>query len=113
VQWQTNVKCVNNGKNITAIHDNQNKAIMNARWWRDGLRATGLQWLQDTSYNHIDHGLCSAFVYRWHEDTSSFHLPFGEMTVTLDDVSCLLHLHFDVSCLLHLHFDVCFCTTRV
>ena len=22
----------------------------------------------------------------------SFHLPFGVMTVTLDDVSCLLHL---------------------
>ena len=29
---------------------------------------------------------------RWHEEASSFHLPFGKMTVTLDDVSCLLHL---------------------
>jgi len=25
----------------------------------------------------------------------SFHLPFGEMTMTLDDVSCLLNLPID------------------
>lgn len=29
---------------------------------------------------------------RWHQVTSSFHLPVEEMTITLDDVSCLLHL---------------------
>ncbi|KAJ1421657.1 Phosphatidylinositol-specific phospholipase C, X domain [Sesbania bispinosa] len=29
---------------------------------------------------------------RWHRDTCSFHLPVGEMTITLDDVSSLLHL---------------------
>ena len=28
----------------------------------------------------------------WHKETNSFHLPVGEMTITLDDVSCLLHL---------------------
>lgn len=33
-----------------------------------------------------DRALVSAFVERWHEETSSFHLPFGEMTITLDDV---------------------------
>jgi len=43
----------------------------------------------------IDHGLICAFVERWHEDTSCFHLLFGEMTMTLDDVSCLLHLPID------------------
>ncbi|MCI81017.1 putative IMP dehydrogenase/GMP reductase, partial [Trifolium medium] len=25
-------------------------------------------------------------------ETSSFHMPTGEITVTLDDMSCLLHL---------------------
>jgi hypothetical protein len=74
---------------------------MTTRWWRDGLRATGLQWLQDTSYNHIDLGLCSAFRERWHKETSSFHLPFGELTVTLDDVSFLLHLPIDGMLLSH------------
>jgi len=27
---------------------------------------------------------------RWQEETNSFHLPVGEMTITLDDVACLL-----------------------
>ncbi|MCI67462.1 serine/threonine-protein phosphatase 7 long form-like protein, partial [Trifolium medium] len=25
-------------------------------------------------------------------ETSSFHMSFGEMTITLDDVACLFHL---------------------
>jgi len=36
--------------------------------------------------------LISAFVERWHAETNSFHLPIGEMIITLDDVSSLLHL---------------------
>ncbi|GAU28342.1 hypothetical protein TSUD_256700 [Trifolium subterraneum] len=40
----------------------------------------------------VDPQLISAFVERWHPETSSFHMPFGEMTITLDDVACLLHL---------------------
>jgi len=36
--------------------------------------------------------LMSAFVERWHKETSSFHLPVGEVTITLDDVASLLHL---------------------
>eukprot|EP00256_Glycine_max_P031646 XP_006575818.1 protein MAIN-LIKE 1-like [Glycine max] len=39
-----------------------------------------------------DPGLISAFVERWHIKTSTFHLPVGELTITLDDVSSLLHL---------------------
>ncbi|XP_006579140.1 protein MAIN-LIKE 1-like [Glycine max] len=44
--------------------------------------------LVDTS----DRGLLSSFVERWHRETSSFHLPVGEVMITLDDVSSLLHL---------------------
>ncbi|XP_058742702.1 protein MAIN-LIKE 1-like [Vicia villosa] len=40
----------------------------------------------------LDTPLLSAFVKRWHSETSSFHLPFGEMTMTLDDVHSLFHL---------------------
>lgn len=32
------------------------------------------------------------FVDMWHSDTSSFHLPIGEMTITLDDFSYLIYL---------------------
>nr|XP_004497273.1 protein MAIN-LIKE 1-like [Cicer arietinum] len=36
--------------------------------------------------------MISAFAERWHAETSSFHLPFGEMTITLDDVRGLLSI---------------------
>ena len=39
-----------------------------------------------------DRGAISAFVERWHKETSSFHLPIRELTITLDDVASLLHL---------------------
>ena len=39
-----------------------------------------------------DRGLMSAFVEHWHKETSSFHLPVEEVTITLDDVTSLLHL---------------------
>ncbi|XP_058759212.1 protein MAIN-LIKE 1-like [Vicia villosa] len=44
------------------------------------------------SLTMLDAPLLSTFIERWHPETSTFHLPFGEMTVTLDDVSVLLHL---------------------
>lgn len=83
------------------MHDDDIRPIMNAQWWHDGLSATGLSWLHDTSYIQIDHNLISAFAERWHEETSSFHLPFGEMIMTLDDVSCLLHLQINGMLLSH------------
>ena len=42
-----------------------------------------------------DVGLLGALVERWHPETSSFHLPVGEMTITLDDVAALTHLKTD------------------
>ncbi|KAI5435105.1 hypothetical protein KIW84_021798 [Lathyrus oleraceus] len=56
------------------------------------LVKSGLSSLQRTNLNKIDTNLVSAFVERWHLETSSFHMPFGEMRITLDDVACLLHL---------------------
>ncbi|KHN37473.1 Serine/threonine-protein phosphatase 7 long form like [Glycine soja] len=54
--------------------------------------ATGLSPLIDCSIVTGDPGLTFAFVERWHSETSTFHLPVGELTITLDDVSSLLHL---------------------
>ena len=56
------------------------------------IYATGVGSLIGCSLETTDKGLVSAFVERWHRETSSFHLPIGEMTITLDDVSSLLHL---------------------
>ncbi|KAH1256905.1 Protein MAIN-LIKE 1 [Glycine max] len=56
------------------------------------IAATGLDPLIRCSVITTDPGLISAFVVRWHSETSSFHLPVGEVTITLDDVSSLLHI---------------------
>ena len=40
----------------------------------------------------VDRALLSALVDRWRPETHMFHLPLGEMTVTLQDISFLLGL---------------------
>nr|XP_027192398.1 protein MAINTENANCE OF MERISTEMS-like [Cicer arietinum] len=40
----------------------------------------------------IDKEIIYAFIERWYRDTNSFHLPIGEMKITFDDVSSLLHM---------------------
>ena len=40
----------------------------------------------------FDRSLLTALVDRWRPETHTFHLPFGEMTPTLEDVSLLLGL---------------------
>ena len=56
------------------------------------VELSGLVALVRASYDTIDKGLLCSFVERWHQETNSFHLPIGELTITLDDVSNLLHL---------------------
>ena len=34
--------------------------------------------------------MVSTFVERWQPETNTFHMLFGEMTITLDDVSTIL-----------------------
>ncbi|KAL5187660.1 Protein MAIN-LIKE 1 [Glycine soja] len=59
----------------------------------EGLVAnSGLSPLIACSLNTSDRGLMLAFMERWHKETSSFHLPIREVTITLDDVVLLLHL---------------------
>ncbi|KAH1229551.1 Protein MAIN-LIKE 1 [Glycine max] len=59
----------------------------------EGLVAgTGLSPLIACSVDIGDRGLLSSFVERWHREASSFHFPVGELTITLDDISSLLHL---------------------
>ncbi|BAT84114.1 hypothetical protein VIGAN_04139300 [Vigna angularis var. angularis] len=59
---------------------------------RDIINGSGLMSLVGISYDYVDRDLLLTFVERFHFETSSFHLPVGEMFVTLDDVSSLLQL---------------------
>ncbi|XP_047181243.1 protein MAINTENANCE OF MERISTEMS-like [Vigna umbellata] len=53
---------------------------------------SGLASIVNLSYEYVDHGLIVSLAKRWHLETNIFHLPIGEMSVTLDDVHNLLHL---------------------
>ncbi|CAL5201763.1 unnamed protein product [Lathyrus oleraceus] len=44
------------------------------------------------SFTMLDASPLTAFVERWYKETFSFHLPFGEMAITLNDASSLFHL---------------------
>ena len=56
------------------------------------IAGTGLSPLIRCSVITTDPGLISAFVERWHRENSTFHLPIGELTITVDDVASLLHV---------------------
>ncbi|RWR73218.1 serine/threonine-protein phosphatase 7 long form [Cinnamomum micranthum f. kanehirae] len=50
----------------------------------------GLAPLVATSNRLINKNMVSAFVERWQPKTNTFHMLFGEMTITLDNVSTIL-----------------------
>eukprot|EP00256_Glycine_max_P067139 XP_025981734.1 uncharacterized protein LOC112999621 [Glycine max] len=58
----------------------------------DMVVGIGLSPLIACSIDTGDRGLISSFIERWHRETSSFHLPMGEVSITLDDVASLPHL---------------------
>lgn len=48
--------------------------------------------LMDSSLTMLNDHLLISFVEKWNEETYFFHLPFGEMTITMDDVFSLFHI---------------------
>lgn len=52
----------------------------------------GLLPLVDCSLTMLGGQLLTTFVERWHKETSFFHLPFCEISITLDNVSSLFHI---------------------
>jgi len=64
------------------------------RCWENYMNGSGRRWIHrvlpllKSGYDIISHRFVCALSERW--TTSNFHLPVGEMTVTLDDVACLV-----------------------
>ena len=59
------------------------------------VKALGLEGLLWVPGRKIDHGLITALVERWRPETHTFHMPHGEVTITLQDVEVLLGLPID------------------
>ena len=53
------------------------------------LIAMGLYQIATIGFCRIDPGLITALVERWRPETNTFHMSWGEMTITLEDVACL------------------------
>ena len=61
----------------------------------DIIKLLRLEGLFRAPSREIDNCLISALVERWRPETHTFHLPHGEMTITLQDVEVILGLPID------------------
>ena len=52
----------------------------------------GLSGLYGIPFIPLDHALITALVERWRPETHTFHLPHGEMTITLEDMEVMMGL---------------------
>ncbi|XP_050876535.1 protein MAIN-LIKE 2-like [Lathyrus oleraceus] len=59
------------------------------------LEQTGFAKVEKISSLKIDFKLVVALLERWRPETHTFHLPTGEFTITLEDVSMLLSLRIN------------------
>jgi hypothetical protein len=59
------------------------------------LHRAGFYGLSRLSFIKLDWHLITALVEHWRPETHTFHLPSGEMTITLEDVSIQLGLPVD------------------
>lgn len=59
---------------------------------RVAMEAMGLRYIMYVPEFWTNMGLLTALAERWYLETCTFHLPMGEMTVTLEDVYRILRI---------------------
>ena len=73
----------------------------------DAASLTGLFKVPDME---VDHALIMALVERWRPETHTFHLPHGEMGITLQDIevvrlNLINHIIGFIPCQIYLYFS--------
>jgi len=63
-----------------------------ANWLWDRVNGSSQAPFIQIGFVSINGALITAFSESWHKETINFHLPVWKMTVTLDDVVCILHI---------------------
>jgi len=84
------VKGILHGKKLSLKNLTIPQPCEQNQWFWDEVNMSDLTPLLTSGYKNISHRFVCAMSERWHEETSSFHLHVREMTMTLDDVACLL-----------------------
>ena len=59
------------------------------------IDAAGLTGLFKVPDMEVNHALITALVERWRPETHTFHLPYGEMGITLQDIEVMLGIPVD------------------
>ena len=81
------MKLVNHGAKLQLWELNAERSRISETVHRSGLAP-----LISCSHRVASRPMLLAFSERWQPETTTFHLPFGEMTITLDDVTSILHI---------------------
>ncbi|PKA50956.1 Serine/threonine-protein phosphatase 7 long form like [Apostasia shenzhenica] len=70
----------------------------------DAFNIAGVGNIRYLDYIILDHRLLAALVRRLSLETNTFHLPVGEMIVTLQDIAVILGIRIDGNPLIsHVH----------
>ncbi|XP_062193625.1 uncharacterized protein LOC133897064 [Phragmites australis] len=85
------------GQNLTELNPRTREPLRFDKRYEHYLRPAGLMGLVNicrAGLPSIDRALVSALVDRWRPETHTFHMPCGEVTITLQDVAMILGLPF-------------------